>query len=230
MLARDVMTREVVTATPQMSVEDLARLLLEKGVSAVPVVGAGGQIVGMVSEADLVYRLQSRRRQKWWLTFLADRVEVADEFARTYGKRVEDVMKAPAVTVAEETTVEEIARILVERKIKRVPVLSGGHLVGIVSRRDLLRALAVRPGAAPVEDLSTDAEIERRVSEEIRNTRWLELPSVQVVAAGGVVSLLGFVDHAEVRRALRALVENIPGVREVRDRLQIRRITPTTEI
>lgn len=228
MLARDVMTSEVVTATPTMSVEALTRLLLDKGVSGVPVVGAGGEVLGVVSEADLLRRLQSPRRQKWWLAFLADRVEMATEFARIHGRRVEDVMNQPAVTVAEETPVEEVAQILEEHRIKRVPVVREGRLVGIVSRRDLVRALAMRPVAAPAEALS-DPEIERRVSQELRRTKWLEFPTVQVAVAGGVVSLTGFVDRAEVRRALRVLVENIPGVRRVEDEVEIRRRVPRTE-
>ncbi len=228
MLARDVMTTEVVTATPEMSVEALTQLLLNKGVSAVPVAGAGGKVLGVVSEADLVRRLRSPRRKKWWLVFLADRESLASEFVRIHGKRVEDIMKRPAVTVTEETPVEEIARILEEQGIKRVPVVRDNRLVGIVSRRDLVRALAMRPATAPVGVSPTDAEIERRVSEDLRATKWLEYPSVQVTVADGVVRLMGFVAHAEVRRALRVLVENIPGVRGVEDQLQIRRYIPTT--
>ncbi|MFQ5657844.1 MAG: CBS domain-containing protein [Candidatus Methylomirabilales bacterium] len=228
MLARDLMTTEVITATPQTSVEALTRLLLDSGVSAVPVVGAGGEVLGVVSEADLVHRLRSPSRKKWWLAFLADRVELASEFARIHGRRVEDLMHQPAVTVTEETPVEEIARILEEHRIKRVPVVRDGRLVGIVSRRDLVRALAMRPAAAPAEVLPNDMEIERRVSEELRRTKWLGYPSVQVRVADGIVSLEGFVDHAEVRRALRVLVENTTGVRGVEDHLQIRRYIPTT--
>lgn len=228
MLARDVMTTDVIAATPQTSVEALTQLLLDHAVSAVPVVGAGGEVLGVASEADLVRRLRSPRRKKWWLAFLAGRVELASEFARIHGRRVEDVMNQPAITVTEETPVEEIARILEEHRIKRVPVVRDGRLVGIVTRRDLVRALAMRPATAPAEVPPDDTEIERRVSEALRHTKWLEYPSVQVRVADGVVSLEGFVDHAEVRRALRVLAENTPGVRGVEDHLQIRRHIPTS--
>ncbi|MFQ5846161.1 MAG: CBS domain-containing protein [Candidatus Methylomirabilales bacterium] len=220
MLARDVMTHEVVTATPEMLVETLAWLLLDTGVGAVPVVGAGGEVLGVVSEADLVHRLRSPRRKKWWLAFLADREGQAREFIRIHGKQVEDVMNQPPVTVTEETPVEEIARILEEHRIKRVPVVRDEHLVGIVSRRDLVRALALRPVPAdPAGMPPDDAEIQRRVSEELKIIEWLEWPSVQVMVADGIVRLVGFVAYAEVRRALRVLVEDVPGVRGVEDHL-----------
>ncbi|MFQ5801558.1 MAG: CBS domain-containing protein [Candidatus Methylomirabilales bacterium] len=228
MLARDVMTTEVVTATPQTSVEALTRLLLEQGVSAVPVVGAGGEVLGVVSEADLLHRFRSPQRKKWWLAFLADRVELASEFARIHGRCVKDVMNQPAVTVTEETPVEEIARILEERRIKRVPVVRDGRLVGIVSRRDMVRALAMPPVSAPAEIPPNDAEIEQSISDGIRRSKWLAYPSVQVRVADGVVHLEGFVDHAEVQRAVRVLVENTPGVRGVKDQLQVRRHIPIT--
>ncbi|MFQ5848045.1 MAG: CBS domain-containing protein [Candidatus Methylomirabilales bacterium] len=230
MLARDVMTHEVVTATPEMPVEALTRLLLEKGVSAVPVVGADGAVLGVASEADLVRRLRGPQRRKWWLAFLVDREAMARDFVRSHGKRVGDVMNQPAVTVTEETPVEEIARVLEEHRIKRVPVVRDDRLVGIVSRRDLVRALAMRPAAAPVGGSLTDAEIDRQVSEELRRVEWLEWPSVQVTVADGLVRLVGFVTHTEVRRALRVLVENIPGVRGVEDQLRVRRRMPTTEL
>ncbi|MFQ5840364.1 MAG: CBS domain-containing protein [Candidatus Methylomirabilales bacterium] len=222
MLARDVMTEEVVTATPEMSVEDLTRLLLDQGVSAVPVMGDGGEILGVVSEADLVHRLRGPHRRKWWLAFLADRKEMASEFIRIHGRRVEDVMRKPVVTVTEETPVEEIARILEKHGIKRVPVVRENRLVGIVSRRDLIRALAMRPAVVPAEVSSTDAEIHRQISTALKQVGWLDWPPVTVTVADGVVGLLGFVRDAEVHRALRVLVENVPGVRRVEDHLQIR--------
>ena len=223
MLAKDVMTKEVVTATPHMSVEALTRLLLDEGVSAVPVIGAGGEVLGLVSEADLVHRLRSPRRKKWWLAFLAETKETASEFIRIHGRRVEDVMRQPAITVTEETPVEEIAGILEEQGIKRVPVVQEGRLVGIVSRRDLVRALAMRPAAPPAGVPHTDAEIHRQISQELRRVEWLDSRALQVAVADGVVRLWGFVPDAEVRRAVRVLVENIPGVRHVEDRVEIRR-------
>ncbi len=229
MLARDVMTEEVITATPDMSVEALTRLLLDKGVSAVPVVGAEGDVLGMVTEADLVQRIRSPRRKQRRLTRLAERRELASEFIRIHGRRVEDVMNQPVVTVTEETPVEEIARILEEQGIKRVPVVRGRRLVGIVSRRDLVRALAVRPPAPPSEERTTDREIYRQISEQLRRAEWLDWPPLQVTVADGVVRLWGFVRDAQVRRAVRVLVENIPGVREVEDELQIRPHFPTAD-
>ncbi len=223
MLARDVMTREVVAATPEMSIESLTRLLLDHGVSAVPVVGDGGEVLGVVSEADLVHRLRTPGRKKWWLELLADSKEMASDFVRIHGRRVGDVMRRPAVTVTEETPVEEIASILEEEGIKRVPVVQEGRLVGIVSRRDLIRALAMRVAAPPAGAPPTDAEIHRRISQELKGAPWLDRPTLQVAVADGVVRLWGLVADAQVRQAVKVLVENIPGVRGVEYSLQIRR-------
>lgn len=219
MLAKDIMTTEVVTATPEMTVEALMRLLLDKGVGAVPVVGPGGEVLGVVSEADLVRRLRSPHRKKWWLALSLDHVELAREFARLHARRVADVMRKPAVTVKEETPVSEIARILEEKQIKRVPVIREGRLVGIVSRRDLVRVVAIRPSRAPAEVLSDDAAIHRRISDQLKHMEWLESSSVHVGVVDGLVRLIGVVPHTDVRRALRVLVEEIPGVRGVEDRL-----------
>ncbi|MFQ5847619.1 MAG: CBS domain-containing protein [Candidatus Methylomirabilales bacterium] len=229
MLARDVMTKEVVTATPEMTVEALTRLLLDKRVSAVPVVDVGGKVLGMVSEADLIRRLRKPGRKKWWLAFLAESKEMAGEFIRAHGRHVEDVMNQPVVSVTEEAPVEEIARILEEEGIKRVPVVQEGRLVGIVTRRDLIRALAMRPAVAPAEAAHTDAEIHRRIFQELQRAEWLDWPAVQVTVADGIVHLWGIVGDAQIRKAVRVLVENIPGVKGVEDDVQIRRHFPAAE-
>lgn len=226
MLARDVMTRKVVTTTPQTTIAALTLLLLEKRVGAVPVVGAGGEVLGVVSEADLVPRLRGPARTKWWLRLLTGAEDPVREFVRTHSTSVADVMSRPAVTVTEDTPIEEIARILEARQIKRVLVVEAGRLVGIVSRRDLIRALAMRPPPPPAGPPPADAEIYRRVHEAFARTEWAASPLVQVGVAGGVVQLMGVVPRADLRRALRVLAEEIPGVRGVEDRLLLKREVP----
>lgn len=147
MNAAQVMTHRPVTAGPTMSVRDLAKLLLQHGISAVPVVDASGALLGIVSEGDLVRRRQIYRddRASWWLQMLAEGEDLAPEFlayVRSGDRLLQDLMTREVVTVEEETLLPEIARLLEEYRIKRVPVLRQGRVVGIVSRADLVRALA----------------------------------------------------------------------------------------
>lgn len=147
MKARDVMTPEVVSVRPDTPTQQVARLLLKAGISACPVVDEAGVPVGMVSEGDLIGRGEAEReaRRDWWLALLAEGEALNENFVASLHapeRRARDVMSGPVVTVTEDTEVAEIARLLAEYRIKRVPVVRGGRLVGIVSRADLLRALA----------------------------------------------------------------------------------------
>jgi CBS domain-containing protein len=147
MKARDVMTTDVVSVPPDMAAKEIAKLLLEKAISAVPVVDESGAPVGMVSEGDLIGRDESARqaRRDWWLALLAEGETFNAEFLADTEQTARDIMSSPVLTVGEETDVGEIARLLAAYRIKRVPALSEGRIVGIVSRADLLRVLAADP-------------------------------------------------------------------------------------
>jgi CBS domain-containing protein len=152
MQARDIMTSEVVSVRPDVPIRQIARLLRDKGISAVPVVDDGGAPVGMVSEGDLVGRDEQAReaRRDWWLTLLAEGTDLSPDFLaslRKDGTRAREVMSAPVVTVAENADLRDVARLLTEHRIKRVPVVRDGRIVGIVSRADLLRAMTVEESA-----------------------------------------------------------------------------------
>jgi CBS domain-containing protein len=156
MRARELMTVEVATVTPETTRQDIARLLLARGISAVPVVDRQGVPVGMVSEGDLIGRAEPERklRRDWWLAMLAEGEALSEEYVASLGGReatARDLMTAPVITVDETTEVEEIATLLASYRIKRVPVLRDGRLVGIVSRADLLRVLSPAPHAEPHE-------------------------------------------------------------------------------
>jgi CBS domain-containing protein len=145
--ASEVMTKDVLSVAPETPRRAVAKLLLERGISAAPVVDANGSVIGMVSENDLLGREIARRvpRREWWLELLAEGEDLAPEFLaylRATDRRVRDVMVSPVVTVSESTPVEEIAETLQRHHIKRVPVLRDGRMVGIVSRADLVRALS----------------------------------------------------------------------------------------
>lgn len=148
MNARDVMTRDVVSVTSDTPMRKIAALLLEKRISAVPVVDSSGAPIGMVSEGDLTGRSEEERqaRQDWWLTVLAEGEKLSPDFLASLNyPTARDIMSAPVITIDEETSLGEIAALLTTHRIKRVPVIRDGCVVGIVSRADLVRALAARP-------------------------------------------------------------------------------------
>jgi len=159
MLASEIMTKDVVAARPDTPLPEIARLLVEHGISALPVVDQSGAVIGMVSEGDLIHRGADEDREKrrdWWLTLLAEGEALHPEFLATLkspDRTAEDVMNAPVVTVDEHAEAREIAKILNEYHIKRVPVVRDGKMIGIVSRADLLRAFAMETaptgGATP---------------------------------------------------------------------------------
>ena len=147
MIARDLMTKDVVSVSPDTSVDEIAKLLLARGISAVPVIDAAGAAIGMVSEGDLVRRDEEARkaRRDWWLAMLAEGEDLNPEFLKTIRRPLQvarQVMTAPVITVNDTARPAEIARILTEHRIKRVPVVHDGKVVGIVSRANLLQAMA----------------------------------------------------------------------------------------
>jgi CBS domain-containing protein len=157
MIARDVMTRDVVSVTPDTPVRKIASLLVKHGIGAVPVIDSSGAPIGIVSEGDLI-RPDRAAREAWrqsWLEILADGEPLAPELIAwldTQNHVASAVMSAPAITVGEETSLAEIARLLTTHRIKRVPVVHDGRVVGIVSRADLVRALVGGWHASVVEE------------------------------------------------------------------------------
>jgi CBS domain-containing protein len=221
MQARDVMTTQVVTVHPETSVEQIAALLLERRISGVPVVDAGGRLLGIVTEGDLMRRpeIGTERHRGWWLRFFGDERERTVEYARAHGSRAEQVMTRDVVTVGEETSLADIARVLEEHHIKRVPVVRDGRVVGIVSRANLLHGLAthhdVTPPARPMDDRS----VRDAVLQALERDGLTAHGRLNVIVRNGVAELWGLVDSAEARRAIRIAAENVPGVTGVRDNL-----------
>jgi CBS domain-containing protein len=151
MKARDVMTSAVVSVSPETLASIIAKILRDHSISAMPVVDEAGAPIGMVSEGDLIGRDEAERQARldWWLTLLAEGATLNEDFLaslRTSERRASEIMSAPVITVGEETDIAEIARLLIVHHIKRVPVVRDGRIVGIVSRADLVRTLAAKPG------------------------------------------------------------------------------------
>jgi CBS domain-containing protein len=212
--ASDIMTAPVVTVTPDTTVRDTARCLLDHRISGVPVVDRAGKLVGIVSEGDLMRRRESgtERRPSWWLSLFADADAQAQAFVKRHGGTVADVMTRRVVTIAEQTPLEEVADILEKHRIKRVPVIRDGELVGIVSRADLLHGLAARQDASSV---SADDRTIKQALVSALDEAHVDRRLLKIVVAGGVVRIWGVVDTPEQKDAIRVAAETAPGVRAV---------------
>lgn len=226
MRADEVMTRNVVTIRESASVREAARLLVEHRVSGLPVVGADGGVIGLITEADLIVRQQTvPPRHPWWHRFFSDPERLAEEYRKSAGSTVGDVMTRAVICVDPRMPIDAIATLLERRGIKRVPVVAQGRLVGIVSRADLVRALASR-GAGPAVP-AADAEIVQVIGERMDREPWAHRSGVIVKSDGGVVELWGLVESESEKAATAALAGNVPGVTEVRNYLAARgRVMP----
>ncbi|HET9902652.1 MAG TPA: CBS domain-containing protein [Xanthobacteraceae bacterium] len=222
MQAADVMTRDVITVASTACVQDAARLLLDHRISGLPVVDENGRLVGMVSEGDLIRRPENHteRRPSWWIEFLTPRETLAREFTYTHSRRIADVMTREVITAAPDTPLSEIAELLEKNRIKRVPIVEDGRIVGIVSRANLLHglvALSKEPAALSV----ADKQLRESVMARLRAEPWARLSLVNVVAHAGTIDLWGIVDSEAERKALRVAVEITPGVKAVNDNLMV---------
>lgn len=220
MQARDVMVSPVVTVGPDATVREVARILMERRISAVPVVDADNKVLGIVSEGDLLHRAESgtERSSSWWLSLLTSDAELATDYVKAHAIKVQDVMTRDVATAAPEMPLSEIAMLFEKRHIKRVPIVDKeGQLVGIVSRANLLQAIA---SARPKLEISPpDSVIRTKFFEEIRKQPWTHTFNVNAIVQDGVVDLWGFAPSLAERTAIRVAAEAIPGVVAVNDHL-----------
>jgi CBS domain-containing protein len=217
MRALDVMTTNVITVKPDMSVREAAALLVERHISGAPVVDADGSLVGIISEGDLLRRVEigtEQTRRGRWLDFFATRAD-ADAYVKSHANRVEDVMTHDVICVSEEESLSKIATIMETRGVKRVPVLRDGKVVGIVSRSNLLQALA-SSAPDPEAASATDREIREQLLSELEGRPW-SFAGRNLVVQEGVVHLWGIFSSMEAVQAVRVAAERIPGVRGVED-------------
>jgi CBS domain-containing protein len=219
MKAIDVMVRDVITIGPDDSIADAAKLIADNDVSALPVVDDDGHLVGIISEGDLMSReeIGAAVHHPWWIEAVTPAATLAAEFAKSHGKRVEEVMSEHVITATEDAPLAEIAAILERNRIKRVPIVRDGELVGIVSRSNLVQALASNGGAA-----SGSLDASRTIRQEIlsrleQQQSWTDFGSRNVIVTDGKVHLWGLIGSDAERKALIALAEGVPGVTEVVD-------------
>lgn len=209
MKSKDIMSSPVVAVGLDVPVQDVARLLVAKGISAAPVVDEAGKLAGIVSEGDLVRRpeLGTQRRPSWWLRLIGGDDQQAQEYLRAHGRVARDVMSKDLVVVDEDTPVERIASLLEQHRIKRVPVVKDGRPIGIISRANLVQALAIL-SPQPASASADDRELRQRI---IRNLDQAGLSTSQldVVVHNGRAQIWGAVESGPQREAARLAVEEV---------------------
>jgi CBS domain-containing protein len=220
MRAIDVMVRDVVTVHPDTDVADAINLLSEHDVSALPVLDAAGNLVGVLSEADLIHRAEigTEKRRPWWQEAVTGAGTLAEEFAKSHGKKVGEIMTTGVISVAEETPLSEIAALFERKRIKRLPVIKDGKLVGIVSRSNLIQALASVVGRIDQHD-ETDRQIRLELLSRLKEQSWTGFGDRNITVGNRVVHLWGLVGSEAERKALLALAEGVPGVSRVSDEM-----------
>ena len=219
MKAKDIMTRRVISISPDASILEAAHLMLQHRISGLPVIDAAGVLIGIVTEGDFLRRAEigtERRRPRWLELVLGGRA--AADFTHSHGRKVEEVMSDSPYSVSEDTTLDEIVGLMERHRIKRVPVTRDAHLVGIVSRANLMRAMIpiARSAQPPAQ---SDLDIRSRIMTEMDTQKWAPVALVEVTVNKGVVDLWGTILDERDRTALKGLAENVPGVKAVNDHM-----------
>ena len=220
MNAKDVMTPSVISTAPDASVSAAAHLMLQNKISGLPVIDSSGKLVGIVTEGDFLRRSEigTQRRRPRWIEFFVGPGRLADEYSRSSGRTISDVMTHDIYTVDSDASLEHIVRVMERHRIKRVPVVEGGKVIGIVTRANLLHALAsIADEIAPSS--AGDNSIREQIFAELKRQTWAPVSMIDVTVRNGVVQLSGSLTDERQRQALRILAENIPGVRKVQDHL-----------
>ncbi|SMP59619.1 CBS domain-containing protein [Noviherbaspirillum suwonense] len=218
--AQEIMTRRVFTVRRDSKLQDAIAAMLDHGVSGLPVVDEDGAPVGMLSEGDLLRRaeLGTGRTRPRWLSFLLGPGKLADEYTHTHGRLVADVMSDELHAVAPDTPIQEVVLQMERHHVKRLPVLQDGRLVGIISRANLLRALALAASGLPAASKSDD-EIRERLVQELASTEWAPRSLLDIAVRDGEVHLYGTILDEREREALCVAARNMPGVKAVHDHL-----------
>jgi CBS domain-containing protein len=217
MQAKDIMTTSVITVPQDGKIEDAVRLMLDHQVSALPVVDTDGDLKGLVSEGDLMRRVRDTDgpRRSWWLELLSGSGNSAQEFVKLNSHHIADVMTRDVVSVEEDAPVAEIARLLEKHRIKRVPVLREGRVVGIVSRANLLHALSALPDGALGEPSEDDRVLRSKIDEALKEVPGATVNLINYTVDKGNVAIWGVADSDFEENAIRVAVENVSGVHSV---------------
>jgi CBS domain-containing protein len=222
MHVRDVMVAPVITVKPSTTVREVAQLFLEKRISAAPVIDSQQKLVGIVSEGDLLHRVEAgtERHRSWWLEGFIGNDTLAAEYVKAHGRKVSDVMTRKVITASPQTPLHEVATLMEKNAIKRVPILENGQLVGIVSRANLIQAVAT---ARKLFDIPlSDTTIREKILSDLKKQPWAHTTMLNVTVNAGVVDLWGIVESAAERKAIKVAAESTLGVCAVNDNLMTR--------
>lgn len=216
MRAEDIMSRDLVTVRPEAPLTEVVELLAQRHLSGVPVVDAAGRLCGVLTESDLMRRVAAAADapQGFLAGLIRDAAADAQRFAKAHGRTAQDVMTPAPLSVGPDAPVAEVAKLLEEKGIRRVPVVAAGRLLGLVSRADLLKAVLAEPGAISGE-AKDDAAIRAALRQAMREQPWVDRHFMHAAVKDGHVHFTGFARSPSVAQGLRALAEAIPGVRGV---------------
>ena len=216
MNAADVMTSNVISVRADASVGEIAEILLTNRISGVPVVDDAGNVIEIVSEGDLIHRVEvgTERRRSWWLELLSSKQILAHEFIKAHARKAADLMTRHVITVKPDTPLSDLAGLLDKHGIKRVPVTENGKLVGIVSRANLVQALFKPRRDTAAEKAVTDSALREKILAQLKFEPWWP-GDVNVIVRNGAVELWGIVESQVENDAIRIAIEEIPGVRSI---------------
>ena len=225
MKAADVMVSNVITVGVNASIGEVAAILLNNHISAAPVVDEKGELVGIVSEGDLIRRpeIGTAKRHSWWLELISNKWASATEYIKSHSRKVADVMTRDVITAKPDTPLGDIASMLERNRIKRVPIVEGGKLVGLVSRANILQALASATKKLSSLTTATDSELRKKVQSRLAAEPWRPT-MLTVTVQDGTVDLWGLVHSVEEKKAAQLATETTPGVRAVVNNIIVQRV------
>jgi CBS domain-containing protein len=219
MRAHQIMTRPVISITPETTIVDAANTMLQKHISGLPVVDASGKLVGIVSEGDFIRRSEigTQRRRGKFLKFILGPGKAATDFVHEHGRKVAEIMTPEPLTITEDTELAEIVELMEKNNVKRLPVVRGDEIVGIVSRSNLLQAVASLARDVP-DPTADDDHIRNRIIDALEKYDWCPF-GLSVIVRDGIVHLSGVITEERSRKAAVVAAENVTGVVRVHDHL-----------
>ena len=219
MKARDVMAFPVITVKLGSSIEEVAKAFVQRRISGAPVVDESGKLVGIVSEGDLMFRSEigTERPHPYWYLEYAGKEHLAAEYVKARARKVADIMTRKVITASPDTSLNDIAALLENNSIKRVPVIENGELVGIVTRANLIQALTSAP--ARLDIAPSDTMLRIKILRHLAEQLWADASRLNVIVHDGLVELWGAVDSDSEKQAARVAAESMEGVRTVIDNL-----------
>ena len=220
MRVEEIMTKDVITVSPKTPIHEAAELMIDHGVSGLPVVDDAGSVVGIVSEGDLILREKPRERAPWWRLFFGDAERLAREYQKAHGMTVGEVMTRSLIAVSPDFPIESAALILDQHRIRRVPVVADGQLLGILSRGDLIKALAKAPPRAGGQP--SDERLVREMRARLAEEPWVSNRGIVAQAKDGVLSLWGLVLTETEKSAVETMARTIEGCKGIDSHLVVK--------